>query len=67
MAEPDKQFMAEGKKGRKSKDMNQFSLFSVCDNEDIIGELRDMDIANLTPIDAMNKLYQIQKKIKDRI
>ena len=67
LAEPDKQFMAEGKKGRKSKDMNQFSLFSVCDNEDIIGELRDMDIANLTPIDAMNKLYQIQKKIKDRI
>ncbi|CUH92683.1 DNA mismatch repair protein MutS [Herbinix luporum] len=45
----------------------QFSLFSMYGNDDIITEIRDMDITNLTPIDAINKLYQLQKKIKDRI
>ena len=42
----------------------QFSLFSMYGNDDIITEIRDMDITNLTPIDAINKLYQLQKKIK---
>jgi DNA mismatch repair protein MutS len=55
-----------GKKDKK-KDISQFSLFSMSGNEDIIAELRDIDIARLTPIDAINMLYQIQKKIKDRI
>ncbi len=55
------------KKGKKGKDTDQFSLFSMSGNEDIITELRDIDIALLTPIDAINKLYHIQKKIKDRI
>lgn len=54
-------------KGKKKVDTNQFSLFSLSGNEDIISELRDLDIARLTPIDAINKLYQLQKKIKDRI
>ncbi len=52
---------------RKQKDNGQLSLFSMSGNEDIIAELRDLDIARLTPIDAINKLYQMQKKIKDRI
>ncbi len=56
-----------GKKEKKSKNTNQYSLFSMSGNEDIIAELRDMDIARLTPIDAINKMYQLQKKIKDRI
>jgi len=57
-----------------SKDMfydtthvEQLSLFSLSGNEDIITEIREMDIARLTPLDAINKLYQLQKKIKDRI
>jgi DNA mismatch repair protein MutS len=56
-----------GKKEKKPKDSNQFSLFSLEGNEDIIAELRDLDITRLTPMDAMNKIYQLQKKIKDRI
>jgi DNA mismatch repair protein MutS len=55
------------KKDKKPKDSSQFSLFSLEGNEDIIAELRDLDVARLTPIDAMNKIYQLQKKIKDRI
>ncbi len=55
------------KSGKKQKAMDQLSFFSMSGNEDIIAELRDLDIARLTPIDAINKLYQMQKKIKDRI
>ncbi len=66
------QFVPSGtdtaRKGRKSKEFReQLSLFSTSENEDIITELRDMDIARLTPIDSINKLYQLQRKIKDRI
>lgn len=57
----------QSKKSKKAKNTNQLSLFAVSGNEDIIAELRDLDIARLTPIDAMNKIYQLQKKIKDRI
>lgn len=57
----------EGKKGKKRKDTIQYSLFDMTGNEDVIQELRDLDITRLTPIDALNKIYQLQKKIKDRI
>ena len=30
------------------------------------GELQELDLGNLTPIDALNKLYQLQNKIKNR-
>ena len=55
------------KSGKKQKNTDQFSLFSLSGNEEIVSELRDLDIARLTPIDAINKLYQLQKRIKDRI
>ncbi len=59
---------AGAKKDKKSKSYReQLSLFSTSENEDIITELRDLDVARLTPIDAINKLYHLQKKIKDRI
>lgn len=59
-------------KPKKSMDKNQIiedqlSLFSIIGSDDVIREIREMDIGRLTPIDAINKLYQIQKKIKDRI
>jgi Mismatch repair ATPase (MutS family) len=57
----------EGKKGRKSKTTEQISLFSMSGNEDIITELRDLDVSRMTPIDAINKMYQLQKRIRDRI
>jgi DNA mismatch repair protein MutS len=57
-----------GKKTKKTKDAaSQLSLFSTSENEDIITELRDLDVSRLTPMDAMNKIYQLQKRIKDRI
>ena len=62
------QFSSPTGKGKKLKQFSdQLSLFTTSENEDIITELRDLDIAVLTPIDAINKLYQLQRKIKDRI
>ena len=49
---------------------NQMSIFDGFANmpstEDILLELRDLDMNALTPMDAMNKLYQIQQKVKER-
>ena len=59
--------MATGRKDKKAKSSNQLSLFSVSGNEDIIAKLRDLDISRLTPIEAINQLDLMQKKIKQRI
>lgn len=47
-------------------DLTQMSLFDTVKDDDIIHELQDLDLGNLTPIDALNKLYQLQNKIKNR-
>ncbi len=52
------------------EDMIQLSIFDTVDSqtvsEDILVELRDLNLATITPIDALNKLYQLQTKIKER-
>ena len=47
-------------------DMTQISLFDTVKDDDIIDELRSTDIGNMTPLDALNKLYQLQNKVKNR-
>lgn len=47
-------------------DLEQMTLFDTVKNEDIIDELRDLDISNLTPMDALNTIYRLQNKIKNR-
>lgn len=44
----------------------QISLFDTVKDGDIISELKEMDLGNITPIDAMNTLYKLQNKIKNR-
>lgn len=46
----------------------QLSLFSISNsnNEEILTELRELDINSLTPIDGLNTLYKFQKRIKNR-
>ena len=46
--------------------LGQISLFDTVKNDDIIAEIRELDITRLTPMDAMNTLYQIQSKIRNR-
>ena len=47
-------------------DLAQMSLFDTVKDDDIIEELRNVDIGNMTPIDALNKLYELQNKVKNR-
>lgn len=47
-------------------DLSQMSLFDTVKDEDIIKELMDINISNLTPLDALNTLYQLQNKLKNR-
>ena len=46
--------------------MGQMSLFDTVKDEDIIKELKEVDISNLTPMEAMNTLYRLQNKLNNR-
>ena len=47
-------------------DLEQISLFDTVQDQDIVQELKDLDISNLTPVDALNTLYRLQNKLKNR-
>ena len=47
-------------------DLQQFSLFDTVKDEDIIKELQEIDVSNMTPLDALNTLYRLQNKLKNR-
>ena len=47
-------------------DLGQMSLFETVSDEDVLKELRDIDISNLTPLDALNTLYRLQTELKNR-
>ncbi len=47
-------------------DMGQMSFFDTVSDEDVIKELMEAPITNMTPLDAMNTLYRLQNKLKNR-
>ncbi len=47
-------------------DLAQMSLFDTVRDEDIVNEINGLDLGNMTPIDAMNTLYRLQNKLKNR-
>ncbi len=47
-------------------DLQQFSLFDTVKDEDVLKELLEVDVMNMTPVDAMNTLYRLQSKLKNR-
>lgn len=47
-------------------DMEQISFMATVKDEDIIRELQEVDISTITPLDAMNVLYKLQNKLKNR-
>ena len=55
----------------ESEQLGQISMFDMggsnVKTEDIILELHDLDLSTTTPIDAMNILYKMQMKLKQRI
>lgn len=58
----------EGKKAKRydQVDLDQISLFDTVKDEDILKELEEIDISNLTPLDALNTLYRLQNMQKNR-
>lgn len=58
-------------KGKREEtgEMAQLSIFDAVTSfsyEDILFELRDIDLSHVTPMDAMNLVYKWQNKLKDK-
>ena len=47
-------------------DMGQISLFDTVQDDDIIREIKELDLNNLTPRESLDILYNLQSKIKNR-
>ena len=47
-------------------EVKQMTLFDTVKDDDIIKDIKELDISNMTPIDALNILYKLQGKVKNR-
>lgn len=47
-------------------DLNQMSIFETLNDDDIITELKNLDLTHMTPMDAMNHLFKLQNEINNR-
>ncbi len=47
-------------------DLAQISLFDTVKDDDVLEELKQIDVSNLTPMDALNTIYRLQNKLKNR-
>ena len=47
-------------------DLNQMTLFDTVKNDDIIHELEEISINEITPMEALNILSRLQSKLKNR-
>ncbi len=60
---------SDGKKNVKrldDVDLNQMSLFDTVTDDDIINELKEIDLNNITPMEALNTLSKLQNKLVNR-
>ena len=58
-------------KGKKQQhldevDLAQMSLFDTVTDEDILKELMEVEVNTMSPLDALNTLYKLQNKLKNR-
>ena len=60
------QFAKHSVKKYDQVDLAQMSLFDTVKDDDILNELESLDVSNLTPMDALNTIYRLQNKIKNR-
>ena len=47
-------------------DLAQMSLFDTVKDDDVLEELKNIDVSNLTPMDALNTIYRLQNKLNNR-
>ena len=45
-------------------DLHQMSFFDTVTDEDVLRELKEVDVTAMTPIEAMNTLYELQSRLK---
>ena len=61
----------ESKRNVKTKkyddvDLAQISLFDTVKDDDVLKELEELEVSNMTPMDALNTIYRLQNKLKNR-
>lgn len=62
----------EGKTAKPKKkkydqvDLDQMTLFDTVSDEDVLNELKEIEISTLTPIEALNVLNRLQSRLKNR-
>ena len=68
-----KDIAAEGRKAKAKPaphydqvDMEQISLFDTVKDDDVLEELKSIQIDELRPVDGLNILYRLQNKLKNR-
>ena len=47
-------------------DLEQMSLFATTSDEDVLEELKSLDLTNMTPMEALNTLFGLQKRLQNR-
>ena len=47
-------------------ELSQLTLFDTVREDDIIKEIRELELGRMTPIDALNTLYRMQTKLNNR-
>ena len=45
---------------------DQISFAIVNEDDNILDEIKNLDILSMTPLDAMNALFSLQKKVKNK-
>ena len=66
-----KESSSKGSKRRRSAQYTQLMLFdpegsAPAEKDPVVEELEKLDINNMTPMDALNKLYELKKKTGDK-
>ncbi|MCD7745902.1 MAG: DNA mismatch repair protein MutS [Lachnospiraceae bacterium] len=47
-------------------ELGQMTMLEAATDADILKELQELDVPNMTPMDALNTLYKMQSKLKNR-
>ncbi len=47
-------------------DLEQISFFDAVSDDDVLKELKELDVQNMTPLDALNELYRLQNRLRNR-
>lgn len=47
-------------------DLAQMTLFDTVTDEDVLKELMEVEVNSMSPLDALNTLYRLQNKLKNR-